>query len=64
MGELRTQFAAAVQSLAVWKSTSASSAPDNSSLSHFAAMAPSWLGRGTTTTTTSSRRRVDGVNAP
>ena len=31
---------------AVWKSTSASGAPDNSSLSHFSAMArPSWLGR-------------------
>ena len=33
---------------AVWKSTSASGAPDNSSLSHFSAMArPSWLGRAT-----------------
>ena len=32
--------------MAVWKSTSGSGAPDNSSLSHFAAMArPSWLGR-------------------
>ena len=32
--------------LAVWKSTSASGAPDNSSLSHFSAMTrPSWLGR-------------------
>ena len=31
---------------AVWKSTSASGAPDNSSLSHFSAMTrPSWLGR-------------------
>ena len=31
---------------AVWKSTSASGAPDNSSLSHFPAMTrPSWLGR-------------------
>ena len=31
---------------AVWKSTSASGAPDNSSLSHFAAMTrPSWLCR-------------------
>ena len=31
---------------AVWKSTSESGAPDNSSLSHFSAMArPSWLGR-------------------
>ena len=30
----------------VWKSTSASGAPDNSSLSHFSAMTrPSWLGR-------------------
>ena len=30
----------------VWKSTSASSAPDNSSLSHFSAMTrPTWLGR-------------------
>ena len=30
----------------VWKSTSASGAPDNSSLSHFSAIArPSWLGR-------------------
>ena len=30
----------------VWKSTSASGAPDNSSLSHFPAMTrPSWLGR-------------------
>ena len=33
-------------SRAVWKSTSASGAPDNSSLSHFPAMTrPSWLGR-------------------
>ena len=32
--------------LAVWKSTSASGAPDNSSLSHFSAMTrPTWLGR-------------------
>ena len=32
----------------VWKSTSASGAPDNSSLSHFSAMTrPSWLGRAT-----------------
>ena len=31
---------------AVWKSTSVSGAPDNSSLSHFSAMTrPSWLGR-------------------
>ena len=31
---------------AEWKSTSASGAPDNSSLSHFSAMTrPSWLGR-------------------
>ena len=31
---------------AVWKSTSASGAPDNSSLSHFSVMTrPSWLGR-------------------
>jgi hypothetical protein len=30
----------------MWKSTSASGAPDNSSLSHFSAMTrPSWLGR-------------------
>ena len=30
----------------VWKSTSVSGAPDNSSLSHFSAMTrPSWLGR-------------------
>ena len=30
----------------VWKSTSASGAPDNSSLSHFSAMTrPTWLGR-------------------
>ena len=34
------------QSCPVWKSTSASGAPDNSSLSHFSAMArPSWLGQ-------------------
>ena len=34
------------QSCPVWKSTSASGAPDNSSLSHFSAMTrPSWLGR-------------------
>ena len=33
-------------SIPVWKSTSASRAPDNSSLSHFAAMMlPCWLGR-------------------
>ena len=33
-------------SYAVWKSTSASGAPDNSSRSHFSAMMrPSWLGR-------------------
>ena len=32
--------------MSVWKSTSASGAPDNSSLSHFSAMTrPSWLGR-------------------
>ena len=32
--------------MAVWKSTSASGAPDNSSRSHFSAMTrPSWLGR-------------------
>ena len=32
--------------LAVWKSTSVSGAPDNSSLSHFSAMTrPTWLGR-------------------
>ena len=31
---------------AVWKSTSAPGAPDNSSLSHFSAMTrPTWLGR-------------------
>ena len=35
-----------LQCCAVWKSTSASGAPDNSSLSHFSAMTrPSWLGR-------------------
>ena len=35
-----------VPSRAVWKSTSASGAPDNSSLSHFSAMTrTSWLGR-------------------
>ena len=33
-------------SATVWKSTSATGAPDNSSLSHFSAMTrPSWLGR-------------------
>ena len=39
-----------LKSGAVWKSTSASGAPDNSSLSHFSMMTPP-----------SSRRRVDGV---
>ncbi|CAH0368737.1 unnamed protein product [Pelagomonas calceolata] len=35
-----------IQFSSVWKSTSASGAPDNSSLSHFSAMTrPSWLGR-------------------
>ena len=48
----------------VWKSTSASGAPDNSSLSHFSATTrPSWLGRAVRNgiATPSSRRRVDGV---
>ena len=37
---------AATMFYSVWKSTSASGAPDNSSLSHFPAMTrPSWLGR-------------------
>ena len=36
----------ALRLMAVWKSTSASGAPDNSSLGHFSAMTrPSWLGR-------------------
>ena len=35
-----------MRSGSVWKSTSVSGAPDNSSLSHFSAMTlPSWLGR-------------------
>ena len=42
----QAQAAAAAMYGAVWKSTSASGAPDNSSLSHFSAMTrPSWLGR-------------------
>jgi len=48
----------------VWKSTSASGAPDNSSLSHSSAMRrPSWLGRAVMNgiATPSSWRRVDGV---
>ena len=40
------QFKEPFKYKAVWKSTSASGAPDNSSLSHFSAMArPSWLDR-------------------
>ena len=40
------QFENEIKQLPVWKSTSASGAPDNSSLSHFLAMTrPSWLGR-------------------
>ncbi len=48
----------------VWKSTSASGAPDDSSLSHFSAMTRppgSVERRGTGIATPSSRRRVDGV---
>ncbi len=40
------QMALAKELGPVWKSTSASGTPDNSSLSHFSAMTrPSWLGR-------------------
>ena len=50
---------------AVWKSTSVSGAPDNSSLSYFSAMTCGRAGsverRGTGIATLSSRRRVDGV---
>ena len=49
---------------AVWKSTSASGAPENSSLSHFSAMTrPCWLRRAVRNwhTATPSRHRVDGV---
>ena len=51
--------------LSVWKSISVSGAPDNSSLSHFAAtMRPCWLRRAVRNAPTpSSRRRVDGVEA-
>ena len=48
----------------VWKSTSATGAPDNSSLSHFSAMTrPCWLERAAIdhNATPSSWRRVDGV---
>ena len=45
LGAVRGQ-APATTSPAVWKSSSATGAPDNSSLSHFSAMTrPSWLGR-------------------
>ena len=50
--------------LSVWKSTSASGAPDNPSPSHFSAMTRppgSVEQQGTATATPSSRRRVDGV---
>ena len=50
--------------LSVWKSISVSGAPDNSSLSHFSAMArPCWLRRAVrpACATPSSRRRIDGV---
>ena len=50
--------------VAVWKSTSVSGAPDNSQLSHFAAMTwLRWLRRAVRNrhATPSSRRRVDGV---
>ena len=62
--EPRKSFIPSLGSIAVWKSTSASGAPDNSSLSHFSAMTlPCWLRRGVRTgiATPSSRRRVDGV---
>ena len=48
LGTQRQQWKATLfhRFLAVWKSTSASGAPDNSSLSHFSAMTrPSWLRR-------------------
>ena len=58
--------------ITVWKSISASGAPDSSSLSHFSAMTrPCWLKRAAMdyNATPSSRCRVDGVevdaaNAP
>ena len=44
--EPRKSFIPSLGSIAVWKSTSASGAPDNSSLSHFSAMTlPCWLRR-------------------
>jgi len=69
LGTQRQQWKATLfhRFLAVWKSTSASGAPDNSSLSHFSAMTrPSWLrraarNRGIGIFTPSSRPRVDGV---
>jgi hypothetical protein len=62
--EPRKSFIPSLGSIAVWKSSSVSGAPDSSSLSHFSAMTwPRWLRRagGTDTATLSSRRRVDGV---